>query len=105
MPKSQSSRRGAGVKSPPLQRALKKNKQAADKVKEAADELGVVHAVLHTKVPEDARQEDVGEAIARTKELEKRLDKSAEILDEVNETLEQESQEREAPEAGAKRSK
>jgi hypothetical protein len=87
-----------------MQQALEKNKQAADNVKETAVELEVVHAVLHTKVPDDAHEEDVGEAIARTKELGKQLDKSAEILDEVNETLEKESQAREAPRGSAKRS-
>ncbi|MEJ8816150.1 hypothetical protein WKW77_34225 [Variovorax ureilyticus] len=102
MPKSQSRRKGAAVKGPPVKKALEKNKQVAEEVKEAADELGVVHAVLDTKVPEDARHEDVGEAIARTKEVAKRLDKSAEVLDEVNEALEREAETREALQGGAK---
>ena len=70
-----------------LSQALKQNEQAAEDVKEAADDLAVVHAVLDTKLPADARKGDVDNAVAQTEQLEKRLTESAKVLDEVNRTL------------------
>lgn len=70
-----------------LGQALKKNEQVAEEVKEAADELAVVHAVLDTKLPEDAKNGDIATAVAQTDRLEKRLTASGEVLDEVNRTL------------------
>lgn len=72
--------------------ALDKNKQATDDIKDAAEELEVVHAVLDTKLPGDANHGDVADAVARTNELEKRLNKSVEVLEDVNETLAREAQ-------------
>ena len=70
-----------------LDRALQKNEQVAEDVKEAADELAVVHAVLDTKLPEAAKSGDVATAVAQTEDIEKRLTASGKALDEVNRTL------------------
>jgi hypothetical protein len=78
--------------SAPLHEALDKNRQVAEEVKEAADELAVVHAVLDSHLPGDAGAEDVARAVAHTGEIEKRLTESGKILDEVNETLERATQ-------------
>ncbi|HEX2539538.1 MAG TPA: hypothetical protein VHM00_00470 [Caldimonas sp.] len=77
--------------SAPLADALDKNRQVAEEVKEAAEELAVAHAVLDTEIPEDARPQEVARAVAQTSELEKRLSESGKVLDEVNETLEREA--------------
>ena len=70
--------------------ALDKHKQVAEEIKEVAEELGVVHAVLDTQIPGDMHHEDVGEAVARTDALEKRLNESAKVLEDATEALEQE---------------
>lgn len=68
--------------------ALTTTQQVAEEIKGAADELGVVHAVLDTQVSKQSAPEDMEEAVARTQELEKRLKDSAEKLDSANEVLE-----------------
>ena len=70
--------------------ALDKHKQVAEEIKDVAEELGVVHAVLDTQIPGKAHHEDVGEAVARTDALEKRLNESAKVLEDATEALEQE---------------
>jgi len=79
-----------------IDQALDKNRQVAEEVKEAADELAVVHAVLDSKLPQAANAGDVATAVAQTGELEKRLTESGKTLDEVNRTLEREVRGREA---------
>jgi hypothetical protein len=74
----------------PIAEALDENKKAADDVKRAADDLAVVHAVLDTKLTQGASDGDVKRAVAETNAVEKRLTKSAEKLDRVNEALERE---------------
>ncbi|MGJ7606975.1 hypothetical protein ACSFA7_21720 [Variovorax sp. LT1R20] len=59
-------------------------------IRKAADELAVVHAVLDKNVPTETVPADVRQAVRRTDVLEKKLSKSAELLDEVTETLEAE---------------
>jgi hypothetical protein len=86
---TQGSRRGNDAPSP-IADALDKNKQASEDVKKAADDLAVVHAVLDTKIAKGASDGDVARAVAETGKVEKRLTKSAEKLDQVNETLERE---------------
>jgi hypothetical protein len=76
----------------PIADALDKNKQATEDVKKAADDLAVVHAVLDTKLAKGASDGDVERAVAETDKVEKRLSKSAEKLDQVNETLAREIQ-------------
>jgi ABC-type Fe3+-citrate transport system substrate-binding protein len=70
--------------------ALEKHKQVAEEIKEVAEELGVVHAVLDTQIPGDAHHADVDEAVARTDALEKRLNESVKVLEDATEALEQE---------------
>lgn len=70
--------------------ALVKHKQVAEEIKEVAEELGVVHAVLDTQIPGDVNHADVGEAVARTDALEKRLNDSAKVLEDATEALAQE---------------
>lgn len=77
--------------SSPLAEALDKSKQATEDVKKAADDLAVVHAVLDTKLTTGASDGDVARAVAETGKVEKRLTRSAEKLDQVNETLERET--------------
>ena len=86
---TQGSRRGNDAPSP-IADALDKNKQATEDVKKAADDLAVVHAVLDTKIAKGTSDGDVARAVAETDKVEKRLTKSAEKLDQVNETLERE---------------
>jgi len=88
---TQGPRQGDALSSP-LAEAIDKNKQATDDVKRAADDLAVVHAVLDTKLAKGASDGDVARAVAETDKVEKRLTKSAEKLDEVNETLAREAQ-------------
>ena len=71
----------------PLAEALDRNQQATAEVKRAADDLAVVHAVLDTKIAHAESDVDVKRAVAETDKLEKRLERSAEKLDQVNETL------------------
>jgi hypothetical protein len=73
---------------PAIESALSKSSQAKETVRTAADELAVVHAVLDKNVPKESVPADVRQAVRRTDELEKKLSKSAELLDEVTETLE-----------------
>jgi hypothetical protein len=88
---------------PPLADALDKTKQAAETVKEAADDLAVIHTVLDTELPENARSGDVGNAVEQTQALEKKLDDAADLLDEANETVEKEVQARDGTSDGASR--
>lgn len=75
----------------PIADALDQNKQATEEVKRAADDLAVVHAVLDTKLNKGASDDDVERAVAETNQVEKRLTKSADKLDKVNQKLERES--------------
>jgi len=84
----------------PIADALDKNKQVAEEVKDVADELAVVHAVLDKTLPQDADTGDVAEAVARTDHLEKRLTASGAVLDEVNDSLKRAVQERGVEERG-----
>ena len=70
--------------------ALDKHKQVAEEIKEVAEELGVVHAVLDTQIPGNMQHEDVNEAVARTDALEKRLNESVKVLEDATDALEQE---------------
>jgi hypothetical protein len=74
----------------PLGEALSKNKEAAEEVARAADDLAVVHAVLDTEIGNGSSGGDVKRAVAETKKVEERLSESAEKLEQVNETLQRE---------------
>ena len=75
-----------------IEEALDKNKNATEEVKKVADDLLVVHTVLKEELAQDTRAEVVDRAVEQAGELEKRLNKSAEVLDAVNESLEQVAQ-------------
>lgn len=66
---------------------LRQNTEAAEQIKAAANELEVVHAVLTTKVPDNATDGDVQAAVVRTGEIEQQLSETAQALDESNERL------------------
>ena len=70
-----------------LQAILDANQKVSADVKDAAEELLVVHAVLDSKVPQEARAGDVGAAIDRTELLEKKLEESSAQLDIANSAL------------------
>lgn len=74
----------------PLADALQKNQQATEEVQRAADDLAVVHAVLDTKASKGAVDDESKRAVAETAQVEKRLTKSVEKLEQVNETLQKE---------------
>lgn len=74
-----------------LSEALKENKQVAEDIKSAADDLAVVHAVLEKELPEEAMNDDAVQAVEQTQEIEKRLSKSAKKLDAVNRRLHRET--------------
>jgi hypothetical protein len=73
---------------PDLADALEKNKQVAEDIKEAADDLLVVHEVLEKGLSDKAAPADVEQAVNHAGEIEKKLAESAEMLDRVNESLE-----------------
>ena len=88
MTESSNEQAPAAAGASPLVEALDQNKTATEQVKQAADDLAVVHAVLDTKVAGGADDEDVKRAVAHTSEVEQRLDASVKKLEKVNETLE-----------------
>ncbi|WP_286666599.1 hypothetical protein [Variovorax flavidus] len=67
-----------------------KSKQATETVQQAADDLAVVHTVLDTQVPAEARNDEVDQALAQADQLQAELDKSVELLHDVTRTLEAE---------------
>ncbi|MDM0085745.1 hypothetical protein QTI17_34725 [Variovorax sp. J31P179] len=71
--------------------ALDKNKDATKEVKKVADDLLVVQAVLKEELSQH-NVTDVDCAVEQASELQKQLTKSAELLDEVNDSLEQAAQ-------------
>ncbi|MGR4869005.1 hypothetical protein ACIPRI_09090 [Variovorax sp. LARHSF232] len=75
-------------KQPAIDEALEKNKQVAEDIKEAADDLLVVHEVLEKGLSDKAPPQDVEQAVAHTGDIEKKLSESAETLDEINQALE-----------------
>ena len=72
-----------------IEEALDKNKNATEEVKKVADDLLVVHTVLKEELAQDTRAEVGDRAVEQPAELERRLTKTAEVRDAVNETLEQ----------------
>ncbi|MEJ8857828.1 hypothetical protein WKW79_24880 [Variovorax robiniae] len=70
-----------------LAKSLKENKEAAQVVQKASDELAVVHAVLDQEVPKNSLPPEVDRAVERTEQIEKQLSASVEKLKKVNETL------------------
>ena len=61
---------------------LNQNVEVAQQIKTAANELGVVHAVLSTEVKPSGAESDVQAAVKRTSEIEQQLIETAEALEE-----------------------
>jgi hypothetical protein len=80
----------------PLADALQDTKQATESVKEAAEDLAVIHAVLNSELPAEVRQGDAGAAVDQTKNVEKQLGESAELLEQAKEKLQREIKKRKA---------
>ena len=78
----------------PLLKALDQNDSVEKVVKQSADELLVVNAVLKKEVPDNARKGDLAQALEKTKHIENAIQESAEDLQEVNELLAHEIDER-----------
>ena len=66
---------------------LNRNIEVVEQIKNSANELGVVHAVLSTKVPNEGAEGDLQAAVERTSEIEQQLNETAEALDKSNELL------------------
>jgi hypothetical protein len=66
--------------------ALNANKEATQEVKQVADHLSLVHAVLDQALPPGV-EEDLDLATEQTAQLEKQLGEAAEKLEKVNEHL------------------
>lgn len=80
---------------PPLVQALGQSDSIKEIVKQSADELLVINAVLKQEIPGDSQTGDVAQALQKTDQLEVRIQESAEDLAQVNELLQQEITERE----------
>lgn len=79
----------SGAQSPQnLDQVLDQTKQVAEEIKDAADELKVVHAVLETGLAKPQAHPDIEKAVDRAQDLEQQLHESAEKLDSANEALE-----------------
>ena len=74
----------------PIADALDQNEEAAEEVRNAADELAIVHGVLDTKLRKDRHDAEVRKAIADAEKVAKQLDETAEKLDEAQKTLQRE---------------
>ena len=86
----------------PLSEALENTKQATEAVKEAVDDLAVIHAVLSTELPAQVCQGDAGAAIEQTKGVEKQLSESAQLLDQAKEKIRREIKKRKKKTVGGR---
>jgi C4-dicarboxylate-specific signal transduction histidine kinase len=78
----------------PLAAALDQNDAVRETVKQSADELLVINAVLKQEIPDHVQTGEVVEALQRTDALEERIQESVDELAQVNQVLEQEIDER-----------
>lgn len=78
----------------PLIKALNKNDAVKEVVKQSADELLVVNAVLKKGIPGHAQTGDVAQALEKTELIEDKIQTSAEDLAAVNQLLAHEIDER-----------
>jgi hypothetical protein len=74
---------------PPLENVVEDNRQVMDEIREAAEELTVVHAVLATETAKVNPSEDTKQAVKRTNEVRSMLKASASKLAEATDALEQ----------------
>lgn len=70
-----------------LREVLQQNTEVLEEISSAASKLGVVHAVLSTKVPDQGAATDLQEAVERVAVIEKRIDEAAETLEDSNQRL------------------
>lgn len=77
----------SGAEAAPLAQTLHKTRAVAAEVQRAADNLSVVGTVLEQELPLEVQTGEVAQAIAQTGQLEIKLAKSAEKLDQANEAL------------------
>lgn len=80
--------------SKPLVKALHQNGTVKETVKQSADELLVINAVLKHGIPDNAQTGDVAQALENTEAIEEKIQTSAEDLVTVNKLLEHEIDER-----------
>lgn len=78
----------------PLAQALEKNDLVEETVKQTADDLMLVNAVLQSEVPGRAHSADVAVALEKVDEIHEVMHDSAQELATVNELLEGEIDER-----------
>lgn len=78
----------------PLLKALNQNDNVKEVVKQSADELLVINAVLKKGIPEQAQTGDLAQALEKTEDIEDTIQASAQELAEVNQLLEHEVDER-----------
>ena len=78
----------------PLAQALEKNDSVEESVKQSADELMLVNAVLQLEIPGRAHSEDVAVALEKVDDIKEVIQESAQELATVNELLEGEIDER-----------
>ena len=78
----------------PLLRALDQNDSVEKVVKQSADELLVVNAVLKKSIPADTQKGDLAQALDKTEHIEDTIEASAEDLAAVNQLLKHEVDER-----------
>ncbi|MBC7608801.1 MAG: hypothetical protein H7228_04355 [Polaromonas sp.] len=78
----------------PLLKALDQNDSVKETVKQSADELLVINAVLKKGIPEQAQTGDLAQALEKTEVIEDTIQESAKDLAEVNKLLEHEVDER-----------
>jgi len=78
----------------PLVKALNQNDSVKETVKQSADELLVISAVLKHGIPDHAQTGDVAQALKKTEVIEEKIQTSAEDLATVNTLLEHEIDER-----------
>ena len=78
----------------PLVKALHQNDSVKETVKQSADELLVVNAVLKKGIPDHAVTGDLAQALETTEAIEEKIQTSAQELATVNKLLEHEIDER-----------
>ena len=84
----------ANLSTRPLLKALDRNDNVKKVVKQSADELLVVNAVLKKGIPEQVQTGDLAQALEKTEHIEDTIQASAEDMAEVNQLLEHEVDER-----------
>ncbi len=78
----------------PILKALEKNDSVKKVVKQSADDLLVVNAVLEKGIPEQVKKGDLAQALQKTQHIEGTIQTSAEDLVKVNQLLAHEVAER-----------